>query len=61
LHEAGLLRLDSSRARQSLGWKPRWSLQKCLEQTLDWHLAWKAGENMREVTLNQLNLYRGQQ
>lgn len=61
LHEAGLLRLDSSRARQSLGWKPRWSLQQCLERTLDWHMAWKAGENMREVTLNQLNLYRGQQ
>lgn len=59
LHEAGLLRLDSSRARQILGWKPRWSLQQCLEQTLDWHLAWKAGKNMREVTLTQLNLYRG--
>lgn len=59
LHEAGLLRLDSSRARQKLGWKPRWSLQQCLEQTLDWHLAWKAGKDMREVTRAQLNLYRG--
>lgn len=61
MHEAGLLRLDSSRARQLLGWEPRWSLQQCLEQTLDWHLAWKAGKDMREVTLTQLNLYRGQQ
>jgi len=59
LHEAGLLRLDSSRARQLLGWQPRWSLQQCLEHTLDWHLAWKRGEDMRSVTLAQLNLYRG--
>ncbi|NWB29361.1 CDP-glucose 4,6-dehydratase [Pseudomonas gingeri] len=59
LHEAGLLRLDSSRARQLLGWQPRWSLQQCLEHTLDWHLAWKNGTDMRAVTLGQLGVYRG--
>lgn len=59
LHEAGLLRLDSSRARQVLGWQPRWTLQQCLTQTLDWHLAWQNGDDMRTVTLGQLNLYRG--
>jgi CDP-glucose 4,6-dehydratase len=59
LHEAGLLRLDSSRARQLLAWQPRWSLQQCLTQTLDWHLAWQNGDDMRAVTLGQLNLYRG--
>ena len=59
LHEAGLLRLDSSRARRVLGWQPRWSLQQCLTQTLDWHLAWQNGDDMRVVTLSQLNLYRG--
>ncbi|MEW7858773.1 CDP-glucose 4,6-dehydratase [Pseudomonas chlororaphis] len=59
LHEAGLLRLDSSRARQLLAWQPRWSLQQCLAQTLDWHLAWQRGDDMRAVTLAQLNLYRG--
>ncbi|APC15358.1 CDP-glucose 4,6-dehydratase [Pseudomonas frederiksbergensis] len=59
LHEAGLLRLDSSRARQLLAWQPRWSLQDCLTHTLDWHLAWENGDDMRAVTLSQLNLYRG--
>jgi CDP-glucose 4,6-dehydratase len=58
MHEAGLLRLDSSRAQQLLGWRPRWSLQQCLEQTLDWHLAWKRGQDMRAVTLHQLSLYK---
>ncbi|MDY7560766.1 CDP-glucose 4,6-dehydratase [Pseudomonas sp. 10B1] len=59
LHEAGLLRLDSSRAHQLLAWQPRWSLQQCLEHTVDWHLAWKNGADMSDVTLAQLNLYRG--
>ncbi|WP_236183574.1 CDP-glucose 4,6-dehydratase [Pseudomonas protegens] len=58
LHEAGLLRLDSSRARQHLAWQPRWSLRQCLEHTLDWHLAWRAGEDMRAVSLDQLNIYK---
>ncbi|MBU0807363.1 MAG: CDP-glucose 4,6-dehydratase [Gammaproteobacteria bacterium] len=57
LHEAGLLRLDSSRARQLLGWQPRWSLNDCLQQTIDWHLAWQRGEDMRAVTLAQLSAY----
>lgn len=57
LHEAGLLRLDSSRARQLLGWRPRWSLDECLARTLDWHLAWRRGEDMGAVTLAQLADY----
>jgi CDP-glucose 4,6-dehydratase len=57
LHEAGLLRLDSSRARQQLAWRPRWSLAQCLEHTLSWHLAWKAGQDMRAFTRQQLAAY----
>ncbi len=57
LHEAGLLRLDSSRARQLLGWQPRWALDDCLSRTLDWHLAWQRGEDMRHFTQAQLTAY----
>lgn len=57
LHEAGVLRLDSGRARQLLGWRTRWSLRECLEHTLQWHLAWQRGDDLRSVTLDQLNLY----
>ncbi|PWB33555.1 CDP-glucose 4,6-dehydratase [Pseudomonas sp. SDI] len=57
LHEAGLLRLDSARARQLLGWRTRWSLAECLQHTLEWHLAWKRGDDMRAISLDQLNLY----
>lgn len=57
LHEAGLLRLDSSRARQLLAWTPRWGLQRCLEETLAWHLAWRDGVDMHAFSLQQLNSY----
>jgi len=58
MHEAGLLRLDSSRARQLLAWRPRWALEECLERTLGWHLAWHKGMDMRAVSLTQLSLYQ---
>jgi CDP-glucose 4,6-dehydratase len=36
-HESGLLRLDSSLARQKLGWRPVWSADKALDKTVDWY------------------------
>lgn len=45
-HEAGLLRLDASRAKQLLGWKPRWHLKEALRQTVEWHQAWLGGSSM---------------
>lgn len=56
-HEAGLLRLDSSRARQLLGWRPRWNLDECLQRTLEWHQAWRRGADMGDVTRGQLAAY----
>jgi CDP-glucose 4,6-dehydratase len=57
LHETKTLRLDSSRARFELGWAPRWSLEEAVERTVDWHRAWRAGEDMRAVTAAQLEAY----
>ena len=56
-HEANLLRLDSSKAKAKLGWYPRWRLQTALQQTLAWHQAWRAGQNMAEVSLEQIHAY----
>ncbi len=58
-HEAGLLALDSSKARQVLGWSPRWSLDDTLNHTLDWHLAWRAGRDMNIVTREQIAAHQG--
>lgn len=58
-HEAGLLALDSSKARLELGWTPRWALPATLERTLAWNLAWHNGEDMHTFTRTQIADYQG--
>lgn len=58
-HEAGLLMLDSSNARRSLGWEPRWRLERAIEMTVAWQRAWIRGEDMKAVTLDQIRAYTG--
>ncbi|MGB3392872.1 MAG: CDP-glucose 4,6-dehydratase [Stenotrophomonas sp.] len=53
-HEAGLLALDSSKARQRLGWRPRWSLQEALARTVQWHQAWQSSQDMQAFTRSQI-------
>ena len=36
-HEAGLLRLDSARARSRLGWRPVWRSERAVERTAAWY------------------------
>jgi CDP-glucose 4,6-dehydratase len=58
LHEAHYLKLDSSKAKNRLGWRARWCLQTALQKTMEWHEAWRRSENMRSVTLAQINNYQ---
>jgi len=37
LHEAGLLKLDCSKAKAQLGWHPRWSLSQTLASIAHWY------------------------
>ncbi len=60
VHESQLLALDSSKARDRLGWRPRWGLETALAKTLDWHEAWVAGDDMSHVTAEQIRSYLGQ-
>lgn len=56
-HEAGQLRLDSSKARLQLGWKPRHDIDNALGLTVSWHKAWMRGEDMRRVSVDQIRDY----
>ena len=56
-HEAGYLKLDSSKARTRLGWSPRTSLAEGLAMTVAWHRAWLAGEDMNSLTLRQIEYH----
>jgi CDP-glucose 4,6-dehydratase len=55
--EARYLKLDSSKARSSLGWSPQWRLDDALENLVAWYSAYRDGEDMRSVTLGQLEAY----
>lgn len=56
-HEAGLLRLDSSRARAALGWRPALTLGETIDWIVAWHKAVGAGEDARRVTIDQIAHY----
>jgi CDP-glucose 4,6-dehydratase len=56
-HEAHFLKLDTSKARQRLNWKPRWNLERSLRAITDWHSAEMSGVDMRAFTLGQIAAY----
>jgi CDP-glucose 4,6-dehydratase len=58
-HEAHYLALDSTRAREHLGWAPAWDLGETLERIVEWYVALMNGDDMRAVTLAQIEAFAG--
>lgn len=61
-HEAGLLMLDPSRARQQLGWKPKLSIDVALTMTADWYklaATTPSPEKLAAFTRSQIDAYAG--
>ncbi|MEK5477616.1 CDP-glucose 4,6-dehydratase [Paenibacillus sp. FSL R5-0407] len=56
-HEAHYLSLDSSLARQTLGWKPQWNLGATLTRTVEWYKACHRKQDMRAFSLRQIDAY----
>jgi len=56
-HEANVLKLDSTKSKTLLGWHPQWSLATALGKTIEWHAAWKNGDNMHDVSMKQIYEY----
>lgn len=56
-HETKVLKLDSTKAKTMLGWKPRWSLNKALEMSLDWYQSFYRNEDVYSTTLKQIENY----
>lgn len=57
-YEAGVLKLDITKARTMLGWSPCWSLETGLDKTLEWHRAWRNGLSMTDVSIHQIEEYQ---
>ena len=56
-HEANFLRLDVSKAKSRLKWKPRWDLGEALNNIVEWHRAYVSKSDMQAVCLNQIKNY----
>lgn len=56
-HEANYLKLDCSKAKAKLDWKPRWNIEKALESIVEWNKAWLAHANIHEITIKQIDDY----
>ncbi|MDX2095211.1 MAG: CDP-glucose 4,6-dehydratase [Alphaproteobacteria bacterium] len=59
LHETHLLRLDNSKVKKELGWKPRYSQEEAIHLTADWFAAYLAQKDMRAATQQQAVDYLG--
>ncbi|HWH12761.1 MAG TPA: CDP-glucose 4,6-dehydratase [Solirubrobacteraceae bacterium] len=58
-HEARYLKLDSSRARGRLGWRPLVGLDAALQSIADWHLQLRDGADLRALTVAQIEALAG--
>ncbi len=57
VHEAGLLNLDIHKAKDILGWKPRWKFEKTIEETVKWYEAVRNGAKPIAITQQQIMEY----
>jgi CDP-glucose 4,6-dehydratase len=54
-HEANYLKLDCSKARSELSWKPKLDLIKTVDWTVDWYKGHFDKKDARSLTLEQIN------
>ncbi len=57
-HEAGLLHLNIDKAREVLGWQPRWDFSTTIRETVEWYReANSAPDRVSELTRRQISDY----
>lgn len=61
-HEANFLKLDCSKIKNVLGWKPRWSVEKAIEKTVDWSKCYFEQNDINECMNKQIKefFYEGE-
>lgn len=53
-HEAGFLKLDCTRLKNTFDWKPIWTVEEAVQKTVEWYKAYYTGMNMMEFTDRQI-------
>jgi len=58
-HEAEYLKLDCSKAKKEIGWKPRWHIDKCIEKVCDFNKIWFEGGSLDEEMNQEIEEFFG--
>ncbi len=53
-HEAAFLKLDCSKIKTTLGWKPRWDIRTAVEKTVEWSKTYRDGGDVRACMETQI-------
>lgn len=56
-HEAGYLKLDCSRIRKELGWKPVWTIEQAVDAVVEWTEAYAAKGSVRDCMCRQIKAF----
>lgn len=56
-HEAGLLKLDISRALSELNWKPLFNAEIAIKRTISWYKGYYEGVSAKELVQNDIEFY----
>jgi CDP-glucose 4,6-dehydratase len=57
-HEAGILKLDSSKARSRLGWVPRLNAETSLQWTVEWYKGYQKKQDVQQLTEQQIESFQ---
>lgn len=53
-HEANFLKLDSSKLKNTFGWKPRWNMETAVEKIVEWTAAYFSGGDINKCMDGQI-------
>lgn len=56
-HEANFLKLDCSKIKKAIKWKPRWHITDAVEKVTEWSKAYLAGSDIDSVMEKQIKEY----
>lgn len=56
-HEAHYLKLDCSKAKTVLGWRPLWDLEKAIDSIIEWTKAYAGKRDVTAACMKQIEAY----
>ena len=54
-HESNFLKLDCSKLKSTFGWKPKWHIEKAIEETCDFSKVWLSDGDIKEEMTKEIN------